>query len=387
MATTHKNRKNSPQRTRTAKVKAHPRERRCFAPQESNQYAFLSECLNAIPVVDLPESNAAFGQSTNGNQIIWHLPEDIEIDARENIQYLQKGVQKYCLVHERSFAYEPSGNPKHDLCKLFELLQNCKPDNREISIDYDHNSNRLVFVEYELCSFEYYTLFFLPVRFYQKLPDRLKPLVADCLGYLICVCGLNAPSEHMDISIALGDWGVEMIDDILASEGDDEYATIYRETMESYNEGAIYELIKEVSGCPTDIPKMRKELDAALTEYSIDSPIWQVLKEIKNGIELHQTDNIGNYLRTPDSCTLEDYANNDNIIDFERLFAVVYDIFDPIAERAEESLNSDGGSLEIQGLYDSQIIDEQVKKELQTAKFTVRWCEWFNNFRTAIDKI
>ncbi len=41
----------------------------------------------------------------------------------------------------------------------------------------------------------------------------------------------------MDISIALGDWGVEMIDDILASEGDDEYATIYRETMESYNEG------------------------------------------------------------------------------------------------------------------------------------------------------
>ena len=101
MATTHKNRKNSPQRTRTAKVKAHPRERRCFAPQESNQYAFLSECLNAIPVVDLPESNAAFGQSTNGNQIIWHLPEDIEIDARENIQYLQKGVQKYCLVHEQ----------------------------------------------------------------------------------------------------------------------------------------------------------------------------------------------------------------------------------------------------------------------------------------------
>lgn len=82
MATTHKNWKNSPQRTRTAKVKAHPRERRCFAPQESNQYAFLSESLNAIPVVDLPESNAAFGQSTNGNQIIWHLPEDIEIDAR-----------------------------------------------------------------------------------------------------------------------------------------------------------------------------------------------------------------------------------------------------------------------------------------------------------------
>ncbi len=27
------------------------------------------------------------------------------------------------------------------------------------------NSNRLVFVEYELCSFEYYTLFFLPVDF------------------------------------------------------------------------------------------------------------------------------------------------------------------------------------------------------------------------------
>ncbi len=138
MATTHKNRENSPQRTRPVKIKAHPRERSCFAPQESNQYAFLSERLNAIPVVDLPESNAAFGQSTNGNQIIWHLPEGIEIDARENIQYLQKGVQKYCLLHERPFVYEPSGNLKHDLWKLFELLQDCKPDNREVSIDYDH---------------------------------------------------------------------------------------------------------------------------------------------------------------------------------------------------------------------------------------------------------
>lgn len=386
MATAINYRPYLPQRTTTQTIKACRRERDCFASSGIGQHAFLNESFKAIPAVDLPERGKPFGQILQEGGHVWMLGQDIEIDAYANIEYLAKGTYAYCLLHNGSFEFQPSGNPLHDLWALFQTILRCKPEDREVTIDYDFNATRFVFVEYEMCEFDYNTLFFLPVKFYEKLPDSLKPLVADCLGYLISCCNLSLPSDHMDLSFALGEWGEEEILDALNNDDDEEYTRLYLETMESYKNGSIAATIEAISHFPTDLKAMYGRLESAIAEYD-GKPLGELLKTIKDGILLNQHDQIINYFNTPSSCNLPDYSDEESKIDFERLFAVVYDFVDPIAERAMDCINSDAGNLEIQGLYDKQIIDINVKKDLQVSEFSKKWCTWFSNLCAAIEEL
>jgi len=386
MATAIKNRSNLPQRTATKTNKASRRERGCFAPKKIDRYAFLNESFKDIPVVDLPGGGIPFGQILQDNSHVWKLDQDIEIDAEANLEYLAKGTHAYCLLHGGTFEFHPTGNPLHDLWALFQMILSCKPANREVAIDYDFNATRFVFVEYEMCEFDYNTLFFLPVKFYEKLPEKLKPLVADSLGYFISCCNLSLPTAHMDMSFALGEWSEEEVLDALNEYADDEYVQLYREMMDSYKNGSIATTIDAISHFPADPKAMYCRLESAIAEYD-GKPLGNLLKTIKDGILLNQHDHISNYFETPSSCTLSDYADNENLMDFERLFAVVYDFADPITERAMECINNEAGSLEIQGLYDKQIIDINVKKDLRVSEFPKKWCTWFSNLCAAIEEI
>ncbi len=386
MATAIKDRSYLPQRTTTQTIEACRRERGCFASQRIGQHAFLNESFTAIPAVDLPGGGIPFGQILQENGHIWNLDQDIEIDAEANIEYLAKGACAYCLLHSGAFEFQPSGNPLHDLWALFQMILKCKPENREVTIDYDFNATRLVFKEYEICEFDYNTLFFLPVKFYEKLPEKLKPLMADCLGYLIACCNLSLPEDHMDMSFALGEWGEEEMLDLLNNDADDEYAQLYLETMNSYKNGSIAATIEAISHFPADPKEMYDRLESAIAEYE-GKPLGEVLKAIKDGILLNQHDHISYYFETPSSCSLPDYSDEESKIDFERLFAVVYDFVDPIAERAMDCINSEAGNLEIQGLYDKQIIDINVKKDLQVSEYPKKWCAWFSNLCAAIEEL
>jgi len=386
MATAIKNRQDLPQRAKSQTNEASRRERGCFASPEIGQHAFLNESLKAIPAVDLPGGGIPFGQILQDGGHVWKLDQDIEIDAEANLEYLAKGTHAYCLLHGGTFEFQPTDNPLHDLWALFQMILQCKPKNREVTIDYDFNATRFVFVEYEMCEFDYYTLFFLPVKFYEKLPEGLKPLVADCLGYLISCCNLSLPSDHMDMSFALGEWGEEEILDTLNNYDDEEYAQLYIETMESYKNGSIAATIEAISHFPTDPKAMYGRLESAIAEYE-GTTLENLLKAIKDGILLNQHDYISNYFDTPSSCNLPDYADEESKMDFERLFAVVYDFVDPIAERAMDCINSEAGNLEIEGLYDRQIIDINVKKSLQVSEFPNKWCAWFGNLCAAIEEL
>lgn len=131
---------------------------------------------------------------------------------------------------------------------------------------------------------------------------------------------------------------------------------------------------------------MYGRLESAIAEYE-GKTLENLLKAIKDGILLNQHDYISNYFDTPSSCNLPDYADEEYKMNFERLFAVVYDLVDPIAERAMDCINSEAGNFEIQGLYDRQIIDINVKKDLQVSEFPKKWCVWFSNLYAAIEEL
>ena len=84
---------------------------------------------------------------------------------------------------------------------------------------------------------------------------------------------------------------------------------------------------------------------------------------------------------------MEDFADNESIMNFDRLFAVVYDMVDPIAERAMGAINDEAGSLEIDGLYEYRVIDESVTKDMAKSNFPEKWCDWFHKFYDAIEEL
>lgn len=386
MATNVKNRKNLSERESAQAISANRRERGCFAPQETDKYSFLGEDIRCIPAVDLPEGNIPFGQIIKDGRCMWDISNVTEIDADSNIDFLSKAAEAYCRVHKATFDFVKTDNPRHDLWYLLNLINSCKPDNREVNIDYEENTNRLCFVEYEMCEFDYNTFFFIPVHFYEKLPENLKPIVAEAMGYLITCCNLHLPEDHFDLSFALGDWGEETLEELSCEAEDQEYAKEYRETMESYKSGSISRTIKALEVYPNDIEALKKAIREKIPAYA-DLKYGSLLTLMLEGIELNENDRISNYFQTPSSSTLEDFSDKESIMNFERLFAIVYDMMDPIAERAMCAINDEAGSLEIEGLYEYRIIDESITEEMKMSHFPAKWCEWFHKFYSAIEEI
>lgn len=334
-------------------------------------------------LVDLPECEIPFGQVTEKGRLYWVHGYDFEIDAHENIKYIYDSVRKYCEINECAFSYELTENPIHDLSVLFDIAADAVTDGNEIVLDYDPHSNKIVLKEYAMCDFDYRTLFFLPVSFVERLPEELRPLLKELVSIIVFNADLQTPHEHMDMSFALGDWDCgERLKEM--REEDSEFYEEYIKIVESYDKGEIHDLITDCCRYHSEKGKLLERLDQEIKSYK-DSSIGRLLSAFREAVILSDEDRISNYTESPYHCYLEDYDNHEEgILDNSRLYAVVYDLMDPVVEQAMDCINGDGGSIDLLPLYDCRILTPEMTNKHKASDFPKRWCKMFETLLGAI---
>ncbi len=378
-----KSRKNTPKR-KIAKRKASVQRgtRQNFDTQAQNQYSFLTEVFKPVLSINLPVCEAPFGQVSDNGTIFWVHGKEIKIDALKNIEFVSGAVKAYCGIYRKNFSFEKSQNPLVDLSVLLSIAQDAAPEGRELGLDYDEKLNMVVIHEYVYCDFDYNTLYFLPVSFVNRLPEDLKPLVKHLIAMIKAYYHLLEPSDHMDLSFALGIWDDgEQIE--LLKEEDPEQYEITKELVHSYLEGEISELISECSSFPNDVECTMNEVNEAIKKYE-ETKYGPLLNVLKNGIVLRDEGTWSDFVWSPEHCWIDDFDCREEHIDHSRLFAIVYDFHDEIVEQAEDCINGEAGSLELIPLYDHRILTPEVSTPFVASDFPMRWCAWFDKMTSII---
>lgn len=380
METSIKNRKASTSGAKSTRSSASRRGTRTgFAAEKKVQNAFLNEVLSPIPSVNLPVCDKPFGQVTENGVVYWTYKNEFKIDATSNIEYLAAAVEAYCNIQCAEFDFTPSDNALADLSKLLCIAKSVAPTDHEISLDYDEKMNMVVIHEYELCEFDYCTLFFFPVSFVERLPKELRPIVASAYSVLSVCNYAQMPEDHCDASYVLGIWdeGEHLAE--LKNEDEERYNEL-KSFIDSYLEGKIHQLICECHSFPSDLDKMRSDLEEARAKYA-GTQYGPLLNSIRDGLILSEEDKWINYIRTPYWCNIEDFDEHDEgLMDPSRLFVMVYDLMDEIVEGITDCINGDANSIDVSGLYDFRILTPEIDSDFCASDFPKRWSEWFGNF-------
>lgn len=387
MGTFIKNRKDSS----SGKVKAELSENRgrtrpCFDITNKKPYSFLNEVFKPIPSVDLPVCEIPFGQVSEEGVVYWTYLKEIKIDAVKNIEYLISSVRAFCKIQCADFDFTPTNNPLSDLSTLFCIVKDVASTDHEVALDYDEKTNMVVIREYDLCDFEYNTLFFFPVSFVDKLPKELQPIVKDSYSLLTVGNFVQKPEDHGDASFALGLWDNGEQLEILK----DEDPKLYEERkslIDSYLEGDIHNLISECSNPFVDRKAAIDKLEEARKNYA-GTQYGSLLNSLRDGLVLNEEGSWADYMITPSHCAIEDYDDHDEgMFDPSRLFVVVYDLMDEIVEETTYNINGDAGNLEVSGLYDYRTLTPEISTSFVASDFLKRWSDWFYGFMDAIENI
>ena len=380
METSLKNRKGFTSGARPPRSSAsHGRTRTGFIAETEVQNSFLNEVLHPIPSVNLPVCEKPFGQVTENGVVYWTYKNEVKIDANKNIKYLADAVEAYCKIQCAEFGFSPSGNALADLSELLCMAKSVAPTDHEISLDYDEKMNMVVILEYDLCEFDYNTLFFFPVSFVERLPKELRPIVASAYS-VISVCNYaQMPEDHCDASYTLGLWddGEQLAE---LKEEDEERYNELKSIIDSYMEGEINQLICECHSFPSDLEKMRSDLEEARAQYA-GTQYGPLLNSLRDGLILREEDVWMNYARTPCFCNIEDFDEHDEgMMDPGRLFVMVYDLMDEIVEGITDCINGEASSIDVSGLYDFRKLTPDIDTDFCASDFPKRWAEWFSSF-------
>lgn len=350
-----------------------------FVSEKKVQNSFLNEVISPIPSVNLPVCDKPFGQVTENGVVYWTYKNEVKIDATRNIEYLASAVKAYCKIQCADFDFTPSENALADLSELLCIAKDVAPTDHEISLDYDEKDNMVVILEYDLCDFDYNTLFFFPVSFVERLPKELRPIVTSAYSVIFICNYAQMPEDHGDAAYTLGLWdeGEQLAE--LKEEDEERYKEL-KSLIDSYLEGDIHQLICECSSFPKDFEKMRNDLEDARAKYA-GTKFGPLLNSLRDGLILREEGTWMSYSRTPCFCNIEDFDEHDEgMMDPSRLFVMVYDLMDEIVEGITDCINGEAGSLDVSGLYDFRKLTPDIDTDFCASDFPKRWAEWFRSF-------
>lgn len=387
METSLKNRKDSASGKNVSDSSAScGRTRPRFNAETKVPNSFLNEVFSSRPSVDLPVCEKPFGQVTENGVVYWTYKNEVKINATRNIEYLASAVKSYCKIQCTEFDFTPSGRTLADLSELLCIAKSVAPTKHEICLDYDENKNMLVILEYNLCDFDYNTIFFFPVSFIKRLPKDLRPIIASAYSVLTTCNYAQMPEDHLDASYIMGLYdGGERLEEL--KEEDEERYNEQKSLIDSYTTGEIHDLICECSSFPKSLDKMREDLEKARQKYS-GTQYGPLLNSIRDGLILCEEDRWINYIRTPDWCNIEDFDEHDEgIMDISRLFIIVYDLMDDIVEGVMDCINSDANSIDVSSLYDCRELTPEIDSDFCASDFPKRWADWFCSFVDIIEHL
>ena len=255
--------------------------------------------------------------------------------TRANYMYLLRSVENYARLLGKDYAHTPGGSVGGGIANLYHELQELVgPD---VSINFHTNEKRLYFTLWDEYGWGEYNVYWIPVSFVEKLPERLRRLAISFLHQF-------RKSQRI--------WTINMSDDLdfikewkyeCAAEYDDENdRKEYLKYLQSYEKGGrIYKLLERI-----EKQCYHKRLPAALDRYvpasEYERDLVELMKEglrfigddvpniFKYAYDVKQDEDRDQHPLTPDQMILFIYKSDDLIDGYSEYVDDIYNNYDAI---------------------------------------------------------
>lgn len=253
--------------------------------------------------------------------------QDCNYITQENYLFLRDSYFRYASLLGREARHRVGKSIGESIVNLYNEMETLIGDNLNVNIE--NRKEKLCFTLWKQHQWGNYSLYWLPVKFVEKLPAQLRRIVISFLYQLLKSNGLYAMNNMDDVEFLF-----EWIED-MAHEEDEPDRKEKLALIESYRGGKIYRLLAR-----TEKKCYYKHLSAAFDKYvprnDFERSLLDLMREglcfigdDKPAIRGYEYD--PEYEEDPDSRPLS----------LDRQIRVIYDNNDYITESMIESFNCD----------------------------------------------
>lgn len=207
------------------------------APVFRNDY--LTRCFEPLPCASLMRRNY------NGKEY--------ELVTRSNYEYLRDSYFRYAQLLGRKAPHDPGRAIGEGISNLYDEMV-ALVGHKRVNIDYQ--DDKLFFTLWEGHEWPDWTLYWIPVRFIEKLNPRLRRIAVTFLHGLMNSNGLSVLNDEDDTDMTIT-WFRDEIDNL-----DREDAEADLKILHSYEEGKAYRAMQRVA-----TKSYYKNLPRALARY------------------------------------------------------------------------------------------------------------------------
>lgn len=255
--------------------------------------------------------------------------EKINLTTKENFDFLYSSALKYAGLADVKLPFRKSqGTPRMNISKLYKAMDDLLPEN----INLEVVNEKLYFCIYRFHDWPDHTLFWIPLKFTEKLPRLLKRITLEFIRRLICHHGIQNVTESYYCEMA-----IESLKGYGGYEEEATAAEIRRKAnlARMYKEGKVHRILERIGK-----KKFCTDLDKEMQQYHTKkNKELELLKLISEGMEFISPDSPGimryyydwAYEESPDfrpigldiqimltwsiyddlTCEMEDYFNSD----------------------------------------------------------------------------
>lgn len=296
----------------------------------------------------------------------------INVATAENYRYLLASAENYASLVGQTLKVRKGKTPSHNISILYDALDALIPQHLNI----EANDGKLFFCLYEYHKWVDYTFFWLPIRFMESLPAKLRRIAHTFMHQFV--------RHHRMYSVNDMPAFDYVVDYLLELEADEDLtAKQCREISSliiSYSKGAICRKLQRIHN-----NGYYKNLSRAIKSYQTsDKKERKLLALIQEGMALTASGqpSIMDYHYDPDEEEDRDYPP----LELERLIFLTYDLDDRISEEMGNSINA-----ELRESYDltpvtTCILSPDTRKLFSKDDYPEKFSKWFVDFTTFINK-
>lgn len=291
--------------------------------------------------------------------------------TNENYEFLYNSYAQYAKLLGKEVAYKPkrTDRPGTKIAELYHEF--AKILNREVGLNIEYYSNRLVFMLWKAHGWENYNLYWFPVKFLEYLNPKLRRITITFLHDFISSNNISTLNNYEDSENTLC-W---LQDSQYDAENNKEQEQEIKDLIERYDAGGnAYMLMDEI-----EKNSYYKNLPSALHRYKPQNEFEKGLVALlQKGLML-----IGKNKPAINDYSYDPYLNeNDDYlpVQLSQQIMLIYDNEDIFTEALIESLN-----INLSETYDlppitEMLLSPQTDKLFSMDDYPEKFLMWSDNF-------
>lgn len=289
--------------------------------------------------------------------------EAVEYITQDNYEYLLASYRRYAELLERPAPHDPGCCIGEAISNLVTEMSRLVADDAKVNVDYDYS--KLYFTLYTPAKWESCTLYWLPVKFMERLTPKLRRIGVSFFHELMCSNGL---------STLLDDYDMEMTEEWIRGEIDQlckKDSQPYLEVLHCYDTGRAYRLLNRIEN-----KSYYKNLPRAIRRYVPSNEFERRLVALlEKGLQFIGTDKPR--LMDYDYDPYEEEEPDEHPIELQRQVRLVYDLADLYIDELEMMFNYDQQETRTLEPYLTKRLSPETDTLFDTKDdYTGRFCQW-----------